>query len=114
MSHSPNNPRFAQIQSFIQSKPVVIYMKGSPQFPACGFSARACEVLYAAGVKKEEIAHFDVLEDREMFQALKEFNNWPTSPQIFIHGKFVGGSDIVMEMYERGELQQMLKSESKS
>jgi monothiol glutaredoxin len=83
-------------------------MKGTADFPMCGFSARAVSVLKAAGVEKP--ASFDVLSDDDMWTALEEFTQWPTVPQIFIKGKFVGGSDIVTEMFERGELQQLLNS----
>jgi monothiol glutaredoxin len=94
------------IKEQIQSKPAFIYMKGSPMMPMCGFSARATEVLRATGV---EFGHFNILEDMNLFEELKKLNQWPTSPQIFIKGEFVGGCDIVCELYESGELQQMVK-----
>ena len=97
----------SKVEEFSKSKPVVIFMKGTPQFPQCGFSARACQVLSAAGV--EDLAHFDVLSDDEMWTALEELTQWPTVPQVFVHGKFIGGCDIVAEMYENGELQGLLK-----
>lgn len=96
------------VEEYSKSKPVAIYMKGTPEFPMCGFSARACEVLKAAGVKREDIAAFDVLSDDPMWGALEEFTKWPTVPQIFIKGEFIGGGDILMEMFQKGELQQML------
>ncbi len=102
------HPRIPEIETLVKSKPVVIFMKGSPQFPQCGFSARACEVLKLSGVKKLE--HVDVLSDDPLWDALEEYTKWPTIPQIFINGKFIGGSDIVTEMYERGELQELLKN----
>ena len=104
MSH----PLTTEVEKLVTQNEVVIYMKGSPEFPMCGFSARAIAVLKAAGVSK--IASFDVLSDDDMWTALEEFTQWPTVPQIFIKGKFVGGCDIVSEMFERGELQETLKS----
>lgn len=101
------NPLFSKIEDQVKSNPVVIYMKGSAEFPACGFSARACQVLRAAGVEK--ISSVDVLQDDALWGALEEFTQWPTVPQVFIGGKFIGGCDIVTEMYERGELQDTLK-----
>lgn len=101
------HPKIPEIEKLVKGSPVVICMKGSPDFPMCGFSARAVQVLKAAGVK--EIAHLDVLSDDPMWDALEEYTKWPTVPQIFINGQFVGGCDIVSEMYERGELQEMLK-----
>jgi monothiol glutaredoxin len=98
----------AKVEEKAKSAPVVIFMKGTPQFPQCGFSARACQVLRAAGV--EDISGIDVLSDDPLWEALEEYTQWPTVPQIFIHGKFVGGCDIITEMYERGELQEALKS----
>lgn len=83
-------------------------MKGTPQFPQCGFSSRACQVLKAAGVK--DLASVDVLSDDPLWEALEEYTQWPTVPQIFIGGKFIGGCDIISEMYENGELQSVLKS----
>jgi monothiol glutaredoxin len=82
-------------------------MKGTVQFPQCGFSARACQVLKAAGAEK--IESIDVLSDDPLWDALEDYTQWPTVPQIFIDGKFIGGCDIVSEMYERGELQELLK-----
>lgn len=104
MSH----PLIPEVDKLVKSNDVTIYMKGSPEFPMCGFSARAVAVLKAAGVDK--IGSFDVLSDDDMWTALEEYTEWPTVPQIFIKGKFVGGSDIITEMFERGELQEMLKS----
>jgi monothiol glutaredoxin len=96
-----------KVEETSKSAPVVIFMKGTPQFPQCGFSARSCQVLEAAGV--ENLVGVDVLSDDPLWGALEEFTQWPTVPQIFIHGKFVGGCDIICEMYERGDLQTMLK-----
>ncbi len=102
MSH----PFTSKVEEKVKSAPVVIFMKGTPQFPQCGFSARACQVLRAAGV--ENLVGVDVLSDDPLWEALEDFTQWPTVPQIFIHGKFVGGCDILSEMYERGDLQQTL------
>jgi monothiol glutaredoxin len=102
-----NHPLHTKVDEIVKSAPVAIFMKGSPDFPQCGFSARAIQVLRAAGVQK--MASVDVLSDDPLWEALEAFTQWPTVPQIFVNGKFIGGSDIVAEMYERGELQEMLK-----
>jgi monothiol glutaredoxin len=102
------HPLVQEVEKFVKGNEVVIYMKGSPEFPMCGFSARAVAVLKAAGVDK--VTGFDVLSDDDMWTALEEYTQWPTVPQVFIKGKFVGGCDIVTEMFERGELQEVLKS----
>ena len=96
-----------RIKQQVTGSPVVLYMKGTPQFPQCGFSALAVQVLNACGVK--EFASVNVLADAEIRQGIKEYANWPTIPQLYINGEFVGGSDIVKEMYESGELQKMLE-----
>jgi monothiol glutaredoxin len=85
---------------------VVLYMKGSPQFPQCGFSATAAEILKRCGV--DEYASYNVLQDDALREGLKEFSNWPTIPQLYVNGEFVGGCDIMREMYQSGELQQLL------
>lgn len=100
------NPVFARIEADIQSEPVVLYMKGTPVFPQCGFSAQVVQVLSELGVKFQ--AH-DVLSDDELRQGIKDFSNWPTVPQLYVEGEFVGGCDIVREMYLSGELAQLLK-----
>ncbi len=97
-----------QIESLVKSKPVVIYMKGTPDEPQCGFSAQTISVLEAAGVKAEDIAAVDVLADPAIRDGIKRFTNWPTIPQVFVKGEFIGGCDIVTEMYESGELQKKL------
>ena len=91
----------------IQSHPVVLYMKGNALFPQCGFSARALQVLQAHG----PVHTVDVLADPAVRDGIKQFSNWPTIPQVYIHGKFIGGSDIVMEMDERGELASLIKGQ---
>lgn len=102
MSH----PLRPEIEALVSKNPVFIFMKGTPDFPMCGFSARACQVLKAAGASK--LGGFDVLSDDPMWDALEDYSQWPTVPQIFIGGKFVGGCDIVSEMHERGELQPLV------
>lgn len=94
------------IRAQVTSHPVVLYMKGSPQFPMCGFSASATQILKACGV--DQPFTVDVLQDPEIRQGIKEFANWPTIPQLYVNGEFVGGADIMREMYQSGELQKML------
>ena len=102
------NPELVKkVQDLVKENKVFIFMKGTPQFPQCGFSARACQILKAAGVK--EFGAFDVLSDDPMWDALEAHTQWPTVPQIFINGEFVGGCDILTEMYERGELENTLR-----
>jgi monothiol glutaredoxin len=95
-----------RIKQQVESHPVVLFMKGTPQFPQCGFSASVVEVLKACGVKN--LHTVNVLEDPDIRQGIKDFANWPTIPQLYVKGEFVGGSDIVREMYESGELQKLL------
>ena len=95
-----------KIHQQVTSSPVVLYMKGTPQFPQCGFSAKAVQILRACGIK--EFAAVNVLEDPEVRQGIKEYANWPTIPQLYVNGQFVGGSDIMGEMYQSGELQKLL------
>jgi monothiol glutaredoxin len=95
-----------RIDSIVKGGRVVLFMKGTAQFPQCGFSGRAIQVLKAAGAT--EIKTVNVLEDEEIRQGIKDYANWPTIPQLYVDGEFVGGSDIMMEMYQSGELQQMI------
>jgi monothiol glutaredoxin len=95
------------IKEQVTKNKVMLYMKGSPDFPQCGFSANAISILRACGV--EDIASANVLEDPDIRQGIKEYSNWPTIPQLYVNGEFVGGSDIVSEMYKSGELQKILK-----
>ena len=97
----------ALIKEQVTSNPVVLYMKGTPQFPQCGFSARAAQVLQACGVK--DFLAVNVLADPEIFENLKYYANWPTFPQLWINGELIGGSDIIAEMYEKGELLPLVK-----
>ena len=99
-----------RIDSIVKGGRVVLFMKGTAQFPQCGFSGRAIQVLKASGVK--ELKTVNVLEDDEIRQGIKEYANWPTIPQLYIDGEFVGGSDIMMEMYQSGELQQLLAAKA--
>jgi len=94
------------IKDQVSQNRVVLYMKGTPQFPQCGFSATVAEVLKRCGVT--EYASFNVLQDDALRQGIKEFSNWPTVPQLYVDGEFVGGCDIVREMFQAGELQQLL------
>ena len=95
-----------RIRQTVTSSPVVLFMKGTPTFPQCGFSAKAIQILKLCGVP--EPTTVNVLEDPEVRQGIKEFANWPTIPQLYVNGEFVGGSDIMIEMYQSGELQQVL------
>jgi len=95
-----------RIDDLVKSNRVMLFMKGTAQFPMCGFSGRAIQILKAAGAT--DIKTFNVLEDEEVRQGIKDYANWPTIPQLYIGGEFVGGSDIMMEMYESGELQQVI------
>jgi monothiol glutaredoxin len=95
------------IQKTVTDNPVVLFMKGTAQFPQCGFSGRAIQLLKQSGVKS--LVTVNVLEDEEVRQGVKEYANWPTVPQLYVNGQFVGGSDIMTEMFESGELQTLLK-----
>jgi monothiol glutaredoxin len=94
------------IKDQVTTHPVVLYMKGTPQFPQCGFSATAVQILGACGV--QDFFSVNVLEEPEIRQGIKEYANWPTIPQLYVNGEFVGGSDILREMYQSGELQKLL------
>lgn len=97
-----------RIKELVSSNKVVLFMKGSKQFPQCGFSARAVQILQAAGCT--DFVTVNVLEDDNIRQGIKEYADWPTIPQLYVNGEFIGGSDIMMEMYEAGELQDLLKA----
>lgn len=97
-----------RIHQQVTSNPVVLYMKGSPAFPQCGFSGAAVQMLKACGV--DRFFSVDVLADPEIRQGIKEYANWPTIPQLYVNGEFVGGSDIMREMYQSGELQKTLET----
>ncbi len=102
-----DNPVFERIKQDIGDNDVVLYMKGTPVFPQCGFSAAVVQVLTHLGVKFRGI---NVLEDPGLRQGVKDFSNWPTIPQLYVKGEFVGGCDIIREMFETGELQEMLST----
>ena len=94
-----------RISTLVGDNDVVLFMKGSPLFPQCGFSSRAVAILDHVGVTYESV---DVLQDMEIRQGIKTFSDWPTIPQLYVKGEFVGGSDIMMEMFEAGELKQLM------
>ncbi len=98
----------AKIDEIVKGNDVVLFMKGTPMFPQCGFSARATGILQQCGAK---FAHVNVLADGEIREGVKAYSQWPTIPQLFIRGEFVGGSDIMMEMFQSGELQKKLAGE---
>ena len=100
-----DNPVFERIQQEIADNPVVLYMKGSPVFPQCGFSAAVVQILTEVGVKFQSV---DVLMEPAVREGIKAFSNWPTVPQLYVKGEFAGGCDIIREMYESGELTQYL------
>ena len=93
------------IQNYVNTNDVVLFMKGTPVFPQCGFSSTVSQVLQHVGVKYES---FNVLEDPEIREGIKAFSDWPTIPQLYVKGEFVGGCDIIREMFESGELQQLM------
>lgn len=97
----------ARIESQLKENPVMLYMKGTPTFPQCGFSARAVQILGESGVP---FAHVNIFEDPELREGLKTYANWPTFPQLYIDGELIGGSDIMMELFESGELAARLKA----
>lgn len=94
------------IKQQIEQNPVILYMKGTPQFPQCGFSSKAVSLLKACNTQFTSV---NILEEPEIRQGIKAFSNWPTIPQLYVNGAFIGGSDIMAEMYESGELQDLLK-----
>jgi monothiol glutaredoxin len=94
------------IKEQITTNPVVLFMKGTADFPQCGFSARVAGILHHMGIPFKDV---NVLSDPELRQGIKDFTQWPTIPQLYVHGEFIGGCDIVSEMYESGELQDLLK-----
>jgi monothiol glutaredoxin len=96
----------ARIESLIQSSPIVVFMKGTKLMPQCGFSNNVVQILNALGLQFET---FDVLSDMEIRQGIKEFSDWPTIPQVYVKGEFIGGSDILIEMYNSGELKEKLE-----
>jgi len=97
-----------RIEQLVKGNDVLLFMKGDANFPMCGFSGRAVQILKACGVDPKNLKTVNVLEDDEIRQGIKDYSNWPTIPQLYVKGEFVGGSDIMMEMYQSGELQQVL------
>ena len=97
-----------RIDDLVKSNDILLFMKGTASFPMCGFSGRAVQILKACGVDPKAIATVNVLDDDEIRQGIKDYSQWPTIPQLYVKGEFIGGSDIMMEMYESGELKQML------
>ena len=96
-----------RIDEQVKNNPIVVYMKGTPQMPMCGFSSRTAQAMQSCGV---EFAYVNVLADPEIFENLPRYQNWPTFPQIYVNGELIGGHDIVMEMYQKGELQPLLQA----
>lgn len=95
-----------RIKAQVTENPIILYMKGTPQFPQCGFSMRASQALQACGV---EFAYVNVLEDGEVREGIKQFGNWPTIPQLYVNGELIGGCDITLELYQSGELAEIVK-----
>ena len=97
-----------RIDDLVKQNDIVLFMKGNASFPMCGFSGRAIQILKASGVEPAALTTVNVLEDEAVRQGIKEYSQWPTIPQLYVKGEFVGGSDIMMQMYESGELQQLV------
>ncbi|MFM2112005.1 MAG: hypothetical protein RLZZ271_665 [Pseudomonadota bacterium] len=97
-----------RIDELVKGNNIVLFMKGTASFPQCGFSGRAVQILKACGVDTKGIKTVNVLEDPEVRQGIKDYSQWPTIPQLYVKGEFIGGSDIMMEMYESGELQKTI------
>ena len=97
-----------KIDALVKNHPIVLFMKGNASFPMCGFSGRAIQLLKTAGADPKMVYTVNVLEDEAIRQGIKLYSNWPTIPQLYVHGEFIGGSDIMHEMHEKGELQALL------
>ena len=104
-------PIMDRIQSEVESQPIVLFMKGTPQFPMCGFSSRVVQALTSCGAEFHSV---NVLDDPEIRANLPRYSNWPTFPQLFIHGELIGGCDITLELFEKGELQRMVVDAQKA
>jgi monothiol glutaredoxin len=100
-----------RIDELVKTNEIVLFMKGNASFPQCGFSGRAIQILKASGVDTKTVKTVNVLEDAEIRAGIKDYSNWPTIPQLYVKGEFIGGSDIMMEMYESGELKQVLEAQ---
>jgi monothiol glutaredoxin len=107
-------PILERIQAEIESHPIVLFMKGTPQFPMCGFSSRTVQALRAAGADPAALHTVNVLEEPEIRANLPRYSNWPTFPQLFIHGELIGGCDITLELHESGELARMIAETQKA
>jgi len=103
------DPVQQQIDALVKNNEVLLFMKGNAQFPMCGFSGRAIQLLKASGVDLKDLKTINVLDEPEIRQGIKTYSNWPTIPQLYIKGEFVGGSDIMTEMFESGELKQLIE-----
>ena len=101
-----------RIDDLVKTNEVLLFMKGTASFPMCGFSGRAIQILKACGVDPKAVKTVNVLEDPEIRAGIKDYSQWPTIPQLYVKGEFIGGSDIMMEMYESGELKQLLGAEA--
>jgi monothiol glutaredoxin len=101
-----------RIAQLVKNNDIVLFMKGTASFPQCGFSGRAVQILKACGVDTRALATVNVLEDPEVREGIKDYSNWPTIPQLYVKGEFIGGSDIMMEMYESGELKQVIDGQA--
>ncbi len=99
-----------RIDDLVKQNDILLFMKGTASFPQCGFSGRAVQILKACGVEPKAIATVNVLDDAEIRNGIKDYSNWPTIPQFYLKGEFIGGSDIMMEMYESGELQKLINA----
>jgi len=102
-----SSPAHGRIDGLVRSNDILLFMKGSPLFPQCGFSSRAISILDHLGLPYETV---DVLQDADIRQGIKAYSDWPTIPQLYVHGEFVGGSDIMIEMFESGELKELVES----
>ncbi len=105
MTDAPTTPASERIDALVHANAIVLFMKGTPLFPQCGFSSRAIAILEELGTPYEAV---DVLADQDVRQGIKAYSDWPTIPQLYVNGEFVGGSDIMMEMFESGELKQLV------
>lgn len=101
-----------RIDDLVKSNEITLFMKGNASFPMCGFSGRAIQILKAVGVDPKTVKTINVLDDAEIRQSIKEYSNWPTIPQLYVKGEFIGGSDIMTEMYESGELQKVISGDA--
>jgi len=101
-----------QIDQLVKSNHIVLFMKGNASFPMCGFSGRAIQILKACGIDPKTVKTVNVLEDEGIRSGIKTYSSWPTIPQLYVKGEFIGGSDIMMEMYESGELQKVVSGEA--